>query len=481
MMQADLSLLMPEIVLGIATTLVLLLDVYLKPAWKGLTYVMSQVALFASFYACWVTEVGASSTAFSGQFIADPLSQTLKLFILGLMVVVMLYSRVYVRDRDIPRGEFHTLALFSTLGMMLLVSANSLLMIYLGLELLSLPLYVLVALRRDGAGSAEAGMKYFIMGALASGLLLYGISILYGVTNSIDLQTISAFVGQANAEQMSLLLFSMVFIIIGIAFKLGAAPCHMWVPDVYEGAPTNVAMLIGSVPKIAAFGMVYRLLNDGLLGLATEWGQFFIVMALLSLALGNIVAIAQTNIKRLLAYSTIAHIGFLLLALLAAPTQSFAPAMYYVIVYAIMSACAFGVLILLSAKGIELEKLDDLKGLCQRSPWIAFLMLLVMFSLAGVPPTVGFYAKFMVLKALVDMQLVWLAAVGVIFSIIGAFYYLRVVWYMYFEKADLPNAVGGASDMRAVLSIHGLAILGLGILPAPLFTICQQVFMVVVP
>tara|TARA_R110002110_G_scaffold415562_1_gene651052 strand:- start:17957 stop:19402 length:1446 start_codon:yes stop_codon:yes gene_type:complete len=481
MMQADLSLLMPEIVLGVATTLILLLDVYLKPAWKGLTYLMSQVALFLTFYTCWVTEVGASSTAFSGQFIADPLSQTLKLFILGLMIVVILYSRAYVRDRDMARGEFHTLALFSTLGMMLLVSANSLLMIYLGLELLSLPLYVLVAIRRDKVGPAEAGMKYFVMGALASGLLLYGISILYGVTNSIDLQTISAYVSQANASQMSLLLFAMVFIIMGIAFKLGAAPCHMWVPDVYEGAPTNVVMLIGSVPKIAAFGMVYRLLNDGLLGLATEWGQFFIVMALLSLALGNIVAIAQTNIKRLLAYSTIAHIGFLLLALLAAPVQSFAPAMYYVVVYAIMSTCAFGVLILLSAKGIELEKLEDLKGLCQRSPWISFLMLLVMFSLAGVPPTVGFYAKFMVLKALVDMQLVWLAAVGVIFSIIGAFYYLRVVWYMYFEKASIPNAVGGVSDMRAVLSIHGLAILGLGILPAPLFTICQQVFMVVTP
>lgn len=482
MMQADLTLLLPEIVLALMAVLVLIVDVYLKPAWKGLTYLLSQTTLLITFYCVWMTEVGASSTAFANQFIADPFSQTLKLMMLAVMFVVLLYSRTYVKDREMARGEFHTLALFSTLGMMLLVSAKSLLMIYLGLELLSLPLYAMVALRRDSVGSSEAGMKYFIMGALASGMLLYGMSIIYGVTNSIDLQTISEFINRDQVEQMSLLLFGMIFILIGIAFKLGAVPCHMWVPDVYEGAPTNVALLIATAPKLAAFGMAYRLLNDSLMSLSVEWVHFFIVLAVLSLALGNIVAIAQTNIKRLLAYSTIAHVGFLLLAILAAPGQSFAPAMYYIVVYTIMAAMAFGVIILMGAKDIEIEQLEDLKGLSQRSPWVAFLMLLVMFSFAGVPPTVGFYAKFMVLKSLVDMNLIWLAALAVFFSIIGAFYYLRVVWFMYFEPPQEPaKAVTGAADMRAVLSIHGISILALGIIPAPLFTICQQVFEIVTP
>ncbi|MCS5707849.1 NADH-quinone oxidoreductase subunit NuoN [Candidatus Berkiella cookevillensis] len=475
-MQADFSLIMPEITLLVAACIVLLVDVFIKPNWRGLTYFLSQLALVVSFVVCLQTEVQAPSVSFSNHWVVDPLSQMLKLFMLGVMFIVFLYSRVYVTERTIARGEFHILALFSTLGMMLLVSANTLLLLYLGLELLTLPLYVLVALRRDAADSVEAGMKYFVVGALASGLLLYGISILFGLTNSIELSQITSYIQQANADQMGLLLFALVFIVIGLAFKLGAVPCHMWIPDIYEGAPTNVTLLVGSAPKLAAFGMAYRLLNDTLMGLSQDWSQYFIVLALLSLAVGNFTAIAQTNIKRMLAYSTIAHIGFILLGFVVAPSIGFAPALFYTIVYAITACCAFGVIILLSAKGVERDTLEDIKGLCHRSPWLAFIMLLAMFSLAGVPPLVGFYAKFVILKALIDSGMVWLAAVCVVFSIIGAFYYLRVIWLMYFEKPEIVNRVGGALDLRAVLSLNGLLVLALGLLPAPLFSLCQQVF-----
>ena len=480
-MQVDLNLIMPEITLLIASTLVLLFDVFLKPNWRGFTYILSQLSLVLTFVVCLQGDITSSAYAFSDQLVIDPLSQMLKLFMLVVMFVVLLYSRVYVSERDIARGEFHILALFSTLGMLLLVSANSLLTIYLGVELLTLPLYVLVALNRNASDSVEAGMKYFVVGALASGLLLYGISILFGVTGSIQLQEVSAFIQNANTDQMGLLVFALVFIIIGLAFKLGAVPCHMWIPDIYQGAPTNVTLLIGSAPKIAAFGMAYRLLHDALLGLSGSWAPILIVLALLSLALGNFAAIAQTNIKRMLAYSTIAHIGFILFGFLVAPSVGFAPAMYYTVAYAVMACCVFGVIILLSAKGTERDQLDDFKGLSYRNPWMAFVMLLVMFSFTGVPPTLGFYAKFMVLKALVDGGMIWLAIVGVLFSIVGAFYYLRIVWLMYFEKPEVPYAVGGAIDMRSVLSLNGILVLGLGILPAPLFGLCQQVFMALNP
>lgn len=476
MMQAELKLLSPEILLLTAASIVLLADVYLKQCIKGLTYFLSQLSIIVTFVYCLNTQPETAQTIFANHVVIDSVSQTLKLFMLGLMFVVFLYSRVYIREREIPSGEFHLLALFSTLGMMFLVSANSLLVLYLGLELLTLPLYVLVAIRRDAAVSVEAGMKYFVVGALASGLLLYGISLLFGITQSIELNEIAQFVKQADSGQLALLTFALLFILVGVAFKFGAVPFHMWVPDIYEGAPTNITLLVGSVPKIAAFGMAFRLLHDGLPALSQSWGMILTVLAILSLALGNFAAIAQTNIKRMLAYSTIAHVGFILFGFIVAPEMGYTAALYYTVAYAFMAACAFGVIILLSAKGEERDALNDLKGLSHRSPWLAFIMLMVMFSLAGVPPTLGFYAKFVVLKALVDAGYIWLAITGVVFAIIGAFYYLRIVWLMYFEKSEIPNAVGGAFDMKAVLSINGLLILGLGILPAPLFVVCQQAF-----
>lgn len=468
---------MPEIVLLIMACLGLVIDLFVPARARVITYLFSQAALIITAICCWRFPMGEKVTAFSDQFIADPAAQLLKLFILGAMVLVLIYARAYTGFRKMAYGEFHMLALFSTLGMMLLVSAQNLLMIYLGLELLSLPLYALVALQRDSATAVEAGMKYFIMGALASGMLLYGISILFGLSGSIQFHEVSAFIQTAEGSGASIALFALVFIIIGLAFKLGAVPFHMWIPDVYQGAPTNVTLLIASASKIAAFGMAYRLLHEVLPSLAVAWSQFFIVIAILSLAIGNIVAIAQSNLKRLLAYSAIAHIGFLFLALLAAPQVGYAPAMYYTVVYAFVAAAAFGVILLLSHQEFEAEKLSDLKGLASRSPWIAFLMLLVAFSLAGVPPTVGFYAKFMVLSALVDGGYTWLAVLAVVFSIIGAFYYLKLVRIMYFEVPEDHYPVEGGMDLKIALSLNGLAVLALGIFPAPLFMLCQRVFL----
>ncbi len=471
----DLLVIMPEIVLATMACLCLVVDLFVSTKTRYITYLLSQVSLIVTAICCVYFPAQSNMVAFSQQFVADPFSQVLKIFILVLMVFVLLYSRAYVRDRKMAYGEFHALALFSTLGMMFLVSAKSLLMIYLGLELLTLPLYALVALNKDSSASVEAGIKYFVMGALASGMLLYGISLLYGVSGSIQLSEVAAFVQTAEGGVLSVALFALVFIVVGLAFKLGAVPFHMWIPDIYQGAPTNVTLLIGTAPKVAAFGMAYRLMHDTLPSFSAQWSQFFIVIAVLSIALGNIAAIVQTNIKRLLAYSTIAHVGFLFLALLVAPQVGYAAAMYYVIVYALVAACAFGVILLLSHQGFESDKLSDLKGLASRSPFLAFIMLLVAFSLTGVPPTVGFYAKFVVLTALVDAGFTWLAAFVVVFSVIGAFYYLKIVRMMYFDAPEVPYAIGGAADMRIALSVNGLAILGLGLFPAPLFLICQQV------
>lgn len=471
----DLYIIMPEIVLLVMACLCLVVDLFLTTANRYITYLLSQASLVLTLVCCVAFSSWWNESAFSDQFIADPVAQVLKILILALMLFVLLYSRVYVRDRNMAYGEFHVLTLFSTLGMMFLVSAKSLLMIYLGLELLTLPIYALVALQKDSGTAVEASIKYFIMGALASGMLLYGISLLYGVSGSIQLSEVALFMQTAQGSALTVSLVALVFIVAGLCFKLGAVPFHMWIPDIYQGAPTNITLLIGTTPKIAAFGMAYRLLHDTLPAFAVEWSQFFVVIALLSIALGNIAAIIQSNIKRLLAYSTIAHVGFFFLALLVAPQIGYAAAMYYIIVYAIVAAAAFGIILMLSHQGFESDKLSDLKGLATRSPFLAFLMLLVAFSLAGVPPTVGFYAKFVVLSALVDAGYTWLAGVAVIFSVIGAFYYLKIVRVMYFDTSELPYPIRGAMDMRIALSVNGLAILGFGLFPAPLFMICQQV------
>jgi len=363
-----------------------------------------------------------------------------------------------LHGRGIYKGEYFVLALFAVCGMMVMASAAHFLTLYLGLELLSLSLYAMVAFQRDSAPATEAAMKYFVLGALASGMLLYGMSMLYGATGSLEISVVRKVVSTMAPDNM-ILIFGLVFVVVGLAFKLGVAPFHMWAPDVYHGAPTAVTVFLGAAPKLAAFAMLMRLLVGGLEGLAPHWQQMLVIMAILSLATGNIIAIAQTNIKRMLAYSTIAHMGFFLLGMLAAGPNGYASAMFYMLIYVVMSLGAFGMIILLSRQGFEADNLDDFKGLNQRSPWFAFLMLLLMFSMAGVPPTVGFYAKLLVIQAVIDAGFLWLAAVAVLFSVIGAFYYLRVVKLMYFDKPADSAPFQAGTDMRALLSVNALALL----------------------
>jgi NADH-quinone oxidoreductase subunit N len=411
-----------------------------------------------------------------GLHVDDPLADTLKVLVCVGVAAMLVYSRAYVVARGMFRGEFCTLTLFATLGMFVMISANHLLTLYLGLELLSLSLYALVALRRDSASGTEAAMKYFVLGALASGMLLYGMSMLYGATGTLVVPDVAARIaaGQANAP---ILVFALVFLVAGIGFKLGAVPFHMWVPDVYEGAPTAVAMLISTTPKLAAFAFVMRLLVEGLghPDVLAQWQDMLAILAVASMAVGNVTAIAQTNLKRMLAYSTISHMGFLLLGVIAGTVAGYGAAMFYVVVYALTSLGGFAMILLLAREGFEADTLDDFRGLARRSPWLAFLMLLLMFSMAGIPPTVGFQAKLAVLSAIVDRGQLGLAVVAVLFSLIGAFYYLRIVRLMYFEApADDEVAVGGTTVVRTLFSVNALAVLALGLLPGALMNLCQR-------
>jgi len=416
---------------------------------------------------------GETQLLFFGTFISDPMGAVLKVFIYLVTGLAFLYSRHYLRERDLFQGEYYVLGLFGMLGMMVMVSAHSLLTVYLGLELLSLSLYAMVAFNRDSYPCSEAAMKYFVLGALASGMLLYGMSILYGLTGTLDIGLIADTLGKQ--ESTVPLVFATVFIVVGIAFKLGAVPFHMWVPDVYQGAPTPVTLFIGSAPKIAAFAMIMRLLAESVGALHAEWQGMLVVLAVLSLGLGNVVAIAQTNLKRMLAYSTISHVGFLLLGILAGTPEGYSAAMFYVITYALMAAGAFGMIILLSRAGFEADEIDDFKGLNQRNPWFALVMLILMFSMAGVPPTVGFYAKLSVLQAVIDIDMVWLAGVAVFFSVIGAFYYIRLIKVMYFDDAEDDQPLAQDFDLRFALSANGLIILFLGLFPGGLMALCSQV------
>jgi NADH-quinone oxidoreductase subunit N len=356
-----------------------------------------------------------------------------------------------------------------------MISANDFLTMYLGLETLALCLYALVAFDRDSKMGSEAAMKYFVLGALGSGMLLYGISMLYGATGGLGFPAIAEVVSAEGIEN-KVLVFGLVFVIIGIAFKFGAVPFHMWLPDVYQGAPTPVVLFLSSAPKVAAFAMAARILIDGLVGLHADWGDILLILSVLSMGIGNLVAIAQSNIKRMLAYSTISHVGFIFLGLLAGTQQGYAAAMFYAVVYALMAAGAFGVLVMISHKGFEAENLDDLKGLGDRDPWLAAMMALVMFSMAGVPPMVGFMAKLLVLQAVIDIGLVWLAVVAVAFSIIGAFYYLRVVKMIYFDKSEIAAAVDVTGSARFAVTVNGLAVLFLGMFPAALLSLCEAAF-----
>jgi NADH-quinone oxidoreductase subunit N len=470
----------PEIFVLCMASLILIVDLFVTDPRRLLTYCLTLLTLCG---AAVITLIGAGDTpitTFSNMFVQDTLADVLKLMVYGAIFVLLVYSRGYLGPRDLLKGEFYTLTLFAMLGMMVMISANHLLTAYLGLELLSLALYALVALQRDSALATEAAMKYFVLGALASGLLLYGMSMLYGATGSLDLNLIAHAVQGAQLNK-TVLVFGLVFIVSGLAFKLGVVPFHMWIPDVYQGAPTAVTLLVGSAPKFAAFALVMRILVGGLIDLAFEWQQMLAILAVLSLAVGNVTAIAQTNLKRMLAYSTISHMGFMLLAVLSgvidgnrlSAANAYGSAMFYVVVYVLTTLASFGMIMLLSRAGFEAENLEDFKGLNARSPWYAFLTLLVMFSLAGVPPTVGFYAKFSVLQAVVDAGQVWLAVVAVMFSLIGAFYYLRVVKLMYFDEPKDTAAIHPGFNFGVLLSINGLAIIALGILPGPLMALCK--------
>ena len=408
---------------------------------------------------------------FAGTYRLDVVGAVLKAFILVLVLVSLFYAREYFRKRGTPQGEHYPLVMFATLGMMMLVSSNNLLMLYLGLELLSLSLYALVALQRDSVQSSEAAMKYFVLGALASGMLLYGMSMLYGVTGTLDLPDLLIKVSVAG-EKRVLLVFGLVFLLVGISFKLGVVPFHMWVPDVYQGAATPVTQFIGTAPKLAAFAMTLRLLVDGLGGLAEEWHQMLIMLSVLSMGIGNLLAIAQTNLKRMLAYSTIAHMGYMLLGLLTAKASGYAASMFYVSIYAVMSMGAFGAIILLANRDNEADQLTDLAGLARRSPWFGFIMLILLFSMAGVPPFAGFWAKWFVLKEVVAAGYVWLAAVAVLFSLVGAYYYLRAIKIMYFDEPVTNTAPEAGTDLKLVLSLNGLLVLALGLAPGVLMSLC---------
>jgi NADH-quinone oxidoreductase subunit N len=464
---------LPEIFVLAMVSLILVIDAAVDDSKRYIAYVLSVATLAGAAFLTLRDFSTMPVLALGGLFIDDPLSDVLKLFLYLTVAAVLVYSRDYLQQRGLYKGEFFVLALFALLGMMVMVSASHFLTLYLGLELLSLSLYAMVALHRDSSIATEAAMKYFVLGALASGMLLYGMSMVYGVTGSLALADIAQNLSDGTDLRIPLV-FGIVFIVAGLAFKLGAVPFHMWVPDVYHGAPTAMTLFIGSAPKIAAFAFVVRILGQGLESQVAEWRDMLVILAVLSMALGNIAAIAQTNLKRMLAYSTISHMGFMLLGILAGSQNGYGSAMFYVLVYALMSLGSFGMILLLSRAGFEADQLDDFKGLNRRSPWLAFLMLLLMFSMAGVPPTVGFYAKLSVLQAVVEIGYVWLAVAAVLFSLVGAFYYLRIVKLMYFDTPHDTAPIVATPDARLILSVNGFAILALGILPQPLMAVCVR-------
>lgn len=467
---------LPEIIVLATACLALLADLFLRHKFKSCAFF---VACFGLIIAAGVSYLYIGSfkiTILNGLFISDDVAHLMKFFIYITVLLSFIYSRSYIEERQMPAGDYYVLGLFSTLGMMILVSAHSLLTVYLGLELMSLPLYAMVAIRRTDSDASEAAMKYFVMGAIASGMLLYGISLVYGATGKLDLLEVANAVA-ANWQHENLLLsFACVFILAGIGFKLAAVPFHMWAPDVYQGAPSSVTLFISTAPKIAALGMAFRVLTIGLIDITAQWQQIILVMALLSAGIGNLLAVIQSSIKRLFAYSAIGHIGFALFGLLAANAAGYSAALYYILIYSLMSAAAFGLIVLMSNQGMEIDSIDDLKGLNKRNPWLAFMMLIVMFSMAGVPPTVGFFTKLLVLKALVDVHMTWVAILGLMFTVIGAYYYLRIVKIMYFDQPLHEGPVVISKSNNLFYTINCLSLLYLGILPGTMIATCINAF-----
>jgi NADH-quinone oxidoreductase subunit N len=463
----------PELFLLIMVCAILVADLYVSDDNKIVTYGLTVATLLGCMVVTWLTASGEPVYTFSGMFVGDLMSDVLKLLVYLSVIVAVVYSRPYLIARGMFRGEFFALALFAMLGMMVMISANHLLTLYLGLELMTLSLYALVALQRDSAVATEAAMKYFVLGALASGMLLYGMSMLYGATGTLEITELGELIGDGTVIG-PVLIFGLVFVVAGLGFKLGAVPFHMWVPDVYHGAPTAVTLMVSGAPKIAAFAFFMRLFAQALGADATveEWRQMLMVMAVASIVIGNVTAIVQTNLKRMLAYSTISHMGFVLLGVLSAEPSGYSAAMFYVVTYVLMNLGAFGMILLLSRSGFEAENLDDFKGLNQRSPWYALMMLLFMFSMVGVPPLVGFYAKLAILQSLVSVGYVELAVLAVLFSVVGAFYYLRLVKLMYFDAPVDTAPIAPRGDVRVLMTINGLAVLLFGIAPGPLMSLC---------
>jgi NADH-quinone oxidoreductase subunit N len=466
-----------EISLAVGICLVLVVDLFVRDKARDITYLLSLAVVVVTAWLSANIGMNGREVTFYGSFVVDPMTRVLKLFSLLTVAIVFLYSRKYLKDRDLYQGEFFLLSLFALLGVFVLISANSLLTAFLGLELMSLSLYAMVAFDRESPKAAEAAMKYFVLGAIASGVLLYGMSIIYGVTGSLQLDGIATSLAAGQAGYLSVLL-GLAFILIGVAFKLGAVPFHMWLPDVYEGAPTSVTLFVATVPKLAGFAMAVRLLVEALAPVAADWQSMMIALAILSLALGNIVAIAQTNIKRMLAYSTISHVGFILIGFIAGSAEGLQASLFYSIVYVLATAGAFGGIILLGNRTTEADELTSFRGLNDRSPWFAAMLLLLMVSMIGLPPFAGFYAKWAVLSAIVARGEIWIAVVAVLFSVVGAFYYLRVIRLMYFEPADENNAAPLQADLdvKVMLSLNALAMLALGIFPNGLLALCLAAF-----
>ena len=466
----------PEFWVLTMACVILVVDLFLREERRGIIHMLGMITLlFAAIITLRGDHGSIAELAFNGSFIRDQMGDMLKLFSYFVLAMVYIYAKFHLREFRMFRADFYTLTLFALLGIMLLISANSLVMVYLGLELISLSSYALVAFDRDSKRGSEAAMKYFVLGSMASGMLLYGMSMIYGATGTMDLYQVADAI-RVNGTDDVMLVFGLVFLVVGLAFKFGAVPFHMWIPDVYHGAPVATTLFISSVPKMAAFAMAFRLLQTGLGELQGDWMQMLSLLAVLSIVLGNLAAIAQTNIKRMLAYSTIGHMGFVLMGLLPGSPSGYGAGMFYVIVYSLMSAAAFGMVILLSARGVEAEKLEDFKGLNQRNPWYAAIMAMVMFSMAGVPVFVGFFAKWLVIKAALDAGLVWLAIIAVVFSVVGSFYYIRVVKLMYFDEPVTESPIDAPVDFRAVISLNGVIMLGLGIFSSSLIQICMSSF-----
>ncbi len=472
---SELTPALPELIILATACAVLLLGLFSRSEKGGLLVLTSIIGVVFAAIATAKSHMGAhelvKQVLFNGNFVRDYMGDILKIAVYFIMLFVFIYSKQYLRNKNIFKGEFYALMLFGLLGIMIMISGYNYITLYIGLELVALSSYALVAFDRDNAQSNESAMKYFILGAIASGMLLYGMSMIYGATGTLQIDEISAAIGQS--QNNLLVVFGLVFVLVGVSFKLGAAPFHMWVPDVYQGAPTATTLFISSAPKIAAFAFAIRILAQSLDGIIDQWQQIVAVIAILSIIIGNLFALQQDNIKRLFAYSTVSHIGFMLLGFLGGE-DGYSASMFYIITYALMSVAGFGMIIVLSCKGFEAEKISDFKGLNQRNGWFAFMMLLIIASMAGFPPLVGFISKLVVLKAVIDQGYYVLAGIAVIFAVIGSFYYLKIIKTMYFDESDSDQEITAGFDVKSILSFNALLQLGLLLFIPSILSYCVK-------